>query len=335
MSKRRVIFDFGSTFFTVYSEGRVLLRKPCAIIMKKSLQLSVASTGWEALSRQDEVSEEEFFMRPVRKGAVAHREGCVLLIKSYIAEALGRFCRPSLCVLIGCGLNAEQRLQIEEAFVAAGYTDLFLMESLYGLLPTMERLSVKVGVIIGGETAEVGIFEGGRLISGYSVSIGSATVNERIKDYVRENYKLILSEEGAEELKLKASTLYPNDMTRVTASGKDALTGKVKKFTLTAKELYADTAYVYSRILKVADAALTAAPLEIVRAVAKTGVLFAGGGSFEEGLRDYASSALQLPVIAGGEGLPSSGAEKLASNDDFRNSYLDLKRNSTYTRLRR
>ena len=326
MSKKRIIFDFGSTYFTIFSEGRLLLRKPSAIILKRTLQPVAVATGEEALRRRDEITEDELFMRPVRKGAVSHREGCKILIKDYISEVFGKFSRPPICVLVNCSLSIEQRHDVEKVFVEAGYADIFLMEGLMGLIPSATERGIKVGVLIGGENTEVGIFHGGKILSGYSVDMGSNTVNERIKAYVRENYKLIISDESAEDLKLNVSSMYKDDSTRFTVAGKDSITGRVKKLTLSAREVFADTAFVFNRILKIIGAALLAAPLDIARAVEHTGILFAGYGSLHCGLRDYCSQGLQVPVAVAEtkDRMPFIGAEKLIGDPVFLSDYLSL-----------
>lgn len=328
MRKDRAIFDFGSTNFTIFTEGKIALRRPCAVILKRSLTPSIIAYGADAVARRDDITAEELYVKPVRKGAVAHKEACILLIKSILTEVFGKFSKPPLCVLVNCGLNAEQRLEIEKVFVDAGYADIFLMESLLGLMPSMAKYGIKTGVIVGGESTEVGIFEGGKLIIGYSLDIGSDTVNERIKGFVRENFKLNISEDGAEELKKNAASLFPNDYTRVTVTGKDALTGRAKRLSVTAKELYRETAYVFGRILKVIDAALMSAPIETVREVEKTGILFAGYGSLQEGLREFSAKNLKLPVFVAdaNSGLPFSGAAILANDDNFLSEYMDLKK---------
>lgn len=328
MQKDRVIFDFGSTYFTVFAGGRTLLRKPAAVVVKRSLRPVAVAIGDEAIKYRSDISDDELFLRPVKKGAVAHKFGCALLVKEYLAEACGRLNRPSICVLIGCGLNPEQKLEIEKVFVEAGYTDVFLMESLLGLVPFLQNKNIKIGVIIGGETTEIGIFEGGRIVSGYSLDIGSNTQNERIKDFVKDNYKLVISDESAEEIKLKASSLYPNDLSKCAVVGSDALTGRGKRLVLTAKEVHSEALYVYGRILKVIDAALLAAPVEISQAVADTGILFTGYGSRQEGLRDFTTKTLKVPAtfLDPDKGAIFAGAAKLASQEEFLADYLKLEK---------
>ncbi len=327
MRKNRIIFDFGSTYFTIYSEGRLLLRKPTAIVLKKSLQPQIVATGAEALKRKDAVNSDELYLRPVKKGAVAHREGCILLIKSYLAEAVGRFKLPKLCVLVGCGLQSEQRIEIEKVFVDAGYSDIILMESLLGLvLPAKER-GLKAGLIIGGETTDFGVFDDGKLILGYTLELGSGTVNERIKTYVRDRYKLNVSDGGAEDLKLKAASLYPDDMSMASIAGKDAITGKQKKLMIKSDEIYKETTFVYSRIINMIAAALEATPIGIAQDVVTDGILVAGYGSFMEGFVTYATNKLEeTPIILAEltDRMPFSGAETLINDSAFEREYLGV-----------
>lgn len=328
MRDKRIIFDFGSTNFTLYSDGRLLLRKPTAIVLKKSLQPQIVATGAEALKKKDSVNSDEMFLRPVKKGAVAHREGCILLIKNYVSEALGRFKLPKFCVLIGCGLQAEQRREIEKVFVDAGFSDIILMESLLGLMPSCEERGLKAGLIIGGETTEFGVFNDGKLVLGYTLEIGSGTVNERIKAYIRDKYKLNISDSGAEELKLKVASLYSDDMAVSDVAGKDSVSGKQKRLFIKSDEIYKETTFVYGRIVNTVMAALEATPIDIVQSVALDGILVAGYGSFMEGLVTYMTTKLEeMPIILAEitDRMPFSGAEKLVSDDAFVDEYLGLR----------
>lgn len=331
MKKKKLIFDFGSTYFSIFSEGRLLLRKPSAVILKKSLQPLAVSVGDEAVERKDALLSDEHFVRPVRKGAVAHREGCILLIKNYVTEAVGRFAFPHICVLVSCGLASEQRTEIEKAFVDAGYVDVMLMESLMGMMPACNDRKLKAALIIGGDMTEFGLFDDSKLLNAYSLDIGSDTVNQRIKNFMRDKYKLNVSDKDLEEIKIGASSLYSEDLTRISVSGRDAITGKVKKVSISAKELYSETVYVFGRIMKVVEAALTVAPIETVKEVAKTGLLVAGYGSGQEGFVNFASSYLRLPIIVAGieERLPLDGAEKLILQPQFEDEYLGINKKNT------
>lgn len=329
LGKSKVVVDFGSTYFTIFSEGRLLLRKPSAVILKKSLRPCLISAGEEAVKRMYDVTGEELFIFPIRKGAVVHREGCVLMIHEYLRLACGK--RPlSLCVLVGCGLSPEQRLDIEKVFLQAGFTDIFLMESLWGLKPSCERFGIKAGLIIGGENTEIGIFEGGKPVIAYSLDVGGATINARIKDFVRDNYKIVISEESAERLKRDAASLYEDDTTKIFVSGKDVLTGRIKKIGIGAKELYPEAVYVFARILKVLSACLISAPAETVQSVEKTGILIAGYGSLFSGVSDYFASNLEVPVYVARveDRLPFVGAEILASDESFVADYLNLRKST-------
>lgn len=333
MKTKTIIFDFGSDYFTIYADGRLLLRKPCAVIIKRTLQPTVVAYGEDAVARMNDVTNEEMFWRPVKKGAVAHREGCILMVRTCIAEAIGKLARPTVCVLVGCGLSPEQRLEIQRIFVDAGYTDVFLMENLMGIMPYAATLGIKAGIIIGGETTDIGIFDGNNLISGYTIDIGADTVDEKIKAYISDNYKLVISDAGAAELKSLVASLYRNDYSRYSVTGLDAITGRAKKLTVNGKELYRSTSFVYARILKVLDAALTAAPIDIIREVERTGILIAGIGSRQVGLSDYVTDTLKVPchIVDEKRNLPLAGAAELCADKNFVDEYLGITQPKTYS----
>ncbi len=323
--KNRVIFDFGSSYFTIFADGKVLLREPTAIIIKKSIRPVAIAIGDDAVRMQKDISGDELFVRPVKKGAVAHKGACTLLIKGFFADIFGKIRKPSVCVLIGCGLNPEQKNEIERVFIDAGIADVYLMESLLGLNAILRENKQKIGVIIGGETTEIGMFEGGKIISGYSIDIGSNTVNERIMESLAENYKLTISEESAEELKKNCASLYNNDLTKFAVIGADSITGRGKKIVFSAKDIHQEVVYVYGRILKVIDGVLLSAPISLLETIQTTGIYFAGYGSLQEGLRDYFARTLQMPVIiADDKNVHLAGASVLANDEAFLEDYLKL-----------
>ena len=71
---------------------------------------------------------------------------------------------------------------------------------------------------------------------------------------------------------------------------------------------------------------MSAAPIEILRKIAETGVLIAGSGSRQEGLADYVEKNLLLPahIAEPADCLPWAGAEKLANDPEFVKNYLRI-----------
>lgn len=320
MSGKAAIFDFDSSAFTVYAGGRKLLSVPAAAVIKRSVKPSLVSYGKEALERRERIGDDELFVRPVKDGAVAHRDGAILLIEKCLRLA---GISDNLCVLTACSLNDEQRRETEKVFAEAGVTDFFLAEKLLGLLPSLNGYSARAGMFLGDSLSEAGIFGEEGLISGCSVDIGPAAVRERLRDRIRKDYNLEITDETAEYAAERCATLYRNDFTRADVVGSDSITGRAKELSFTADDLHDETEYVYSRIVKVLPAMLTSAPKEVVDSVLRNGIVVCGSGVIE-GFREFLYETSRIKCVVISENELYDGVEKLISDPDWTSNYLGL-----------
>lgn len=306
MAKKRVVFDFGSTNISIYSEDMLLLRVPTTLIMKRSLHSGIIFYGNEAIEKQNQLVDDEFmFVRPIQKGAIVHYEGARLLVKEILQSLFGHTYNIEICVLISCGLEIEQKKDIEKIFVTNGYSDVYLLESILALSPILEKNESNVVCILGGDMVEVGVIINNRngeivenkIISGYSLDLGGNFINERIKKNIEENYKLQISDKEIEEIKIKVGSLFAKDMSSYSCMGIDVISGKKKKMTLTNREIYKSIIFVYTRIVKLIDSVLLVAPKEILDNILIKGIVIAGGGAEITGLEEYFYKNLSLPII--------------------------------------
>ncbi|NLL56768.1 MAG: hypothetical protein GX242_06110 [Clostridiales bacterium] len=327
MSKIKVVCDFGSTYFSLFSGKELLLRIPSAVIIKRSLHPSLIFCGQEAIKRQHLVTEEEMFVRPIQNGTIAHYEGVRLLIKEAFKSVFKFSNSMDICVLISCGLEISQKREIEKAFVSCGYSSIFLMESVVALSPIAQKYGVDVVSIIGGDMVELGILNGREIISAYSLDMGGNVINKKIAEHILDLYKLNVGYQECEKVKLNIGSLFAGDNSSYSLTGKDVLTGKPKKLVISAKEVYQQVIYAFTRIIKLIDGALTVAPVSVVKDIENKGILIAGAGASMLGLEEYIYKKLNLPSFI--EQKPYltqlSGAYKLMQDQAFINGYLGLK----------
>ncbi|HOO22200.1 MAG TPA: rod shape-determining protein [Clostridia bacterium] len=326
MSRIKVVCDFGSAYFSLYSENELLLRMPSAVIIKRSLNPVALYCGEEALKRQSQVTEEELFVKPIQNGSVAHFEGIRLLIKEAMKKVFGIRTDMEICVLISCGLEITQKREIEKAFVTGGYTNIYLMESVVALAPIAEEYGTEVVCVIGGDLVEFAILNGRKILSGYSLDMGGNAINRKIIEHIEDLYKLNIKWRESEAAKLGIGSLFARDTSSFSLTGRDILTGKPKKLVISAKEIYEQIIYVFTRIIKLIDGALSVAPASCVQNIETKGVLFAGGGAAVLGLEEYIYKKLNIPVFL--EEKPYlthlRGAYQLMQDEAFINSYLGI-----------
>lgn len=326
MSRIKAVCDFGSTYFSIFSDDKLLLRMPSALIIKRSLHPYTMFSGKEALEKQDGITDEEMFVRPIKNGYITHFEGAKLLIKESMKKCFGRMTSMEICVLISSGLNVAQKRDIERAFVSSGYGNIYLMESILALAPSAARQNIEVVCIIGGDLVEFGILNGRKIVSAYSLDMGSAVINEKIITYISDVYKLNISYRESEAIKINIGSLFQRDTSTYSLTGRDILTGKPKKLVISSKDIYEQIIYVFTRIIKLIDGALMVAPTQCVENIIHKGIIFAGGGSQILGLEEYICKKLDIPVFL--EEKPYlimlKGAYKLIQDNKFINDYLGI-----------
>lgn len=306
MKNRKIVFDFGSTNISVFSDGVLLLRVPAVLIMRRSLNSSVVFYGKEAIVKKEQASGDEFmWIRPIQKGAIAHYEGARLLVKEILQNLFGLNKGMEICVLISCGLEIEQKKDIEKLFVTNGYSNVYLMESILALSPILDKVGANVVCILGGDLVDVGVlmpnsdkgYREYKIISGYSLDLGGNLINERIKKNIEQEYKLQISDEDIEEIKIKVGSLFANDMSSYSCTGLDIISGKKKKITITNREIYKSITFIFQRIIKLIDGVLLVAPKNILDNILEKGIVFAGGGAAVTGLEEFIYQNLTLPCF--------------------------------------
>ncbi len=322
----KLIFDFDSDNITIFYKGRIVFKQPSAIIITKNLYPSVVMYGTEATQNEQNVSEEEMFVLPIRKGVIAHFDGVKLLIKSAIRQLKIKLSIAEVCVLVSCCLDIEQKRDIERAFIGAGCSNVYLLERLLVLDNLTQKYDSPFVCYIGGEESDVAILQDKRIISGYSLDIGKSTVNAMLNSSFEENYRIKLSYAESQRTLSELVSLYADDITRVEIIGADILSAGSKRISICSKDIYQAVEHMYSRILKMLEGALMASPGDIVQKVADKGIIFAGAGAQVEGFAEYVHKKLKVPpIIIDSQQLFLQECFYLISNEEWLSHYLGIK----------
>lgn len=295
MLKNKFFVDIGSVYTKVYS-NIVLLKEPTCIILRSGgLTPKTVACGRLAELRKHLIAEDEQFINPVKEGAIMHFGGAVAMLKEYLKRA-GVKKNSEITAYFPCSLSVQQRQDIEKVFIAAGYKNVALNESLLSLKPYIATYRNMAVVDIGGSRSDVGIINEDGIVAAYSINIGGATVTERIINTVERLYNLNISFAAAEKLKLGIGSLYDFDTSSMTVSGRDIITGAAKSVEVYASDIYEDIAHCYKRIIKIIEGLLVVAPLECIEGLNSRGIFALGGGSKMRGFDDFLYKQLALPL---------------------------------------
>ena len=95
-------------------------------------------------------------------------------------------------------------------------------------------------VDIGGGTSEVAVISLGGIVVSQSIRVGGDELDEAIINYVKREYKLLIGQQTAEEVKLEIGSAYPlEEEVQAEIRGRDLVSGLPKTVVLTSEEVRA------------------------------------------------------------------------------------------------
>jgi rod shape-determining protein MreB and related proteins len=152
-------------------------------------------------------------------------------------------------------------------------------------------------VDIGGGTTEVAVISLGGIVVSRSLRVGGYEMDEAIVRYMRDRRRLLIGQERAEEAKIAVgSAIEVGGIPATQASGRDLVSGGLRRIRLTAEEVREALQRPVSQIVDTVKQTLEATPPELAADIANTGIVLVGGGSLLRGLAELLRTETQLPV---------------------------------------
>ena len=118
-----------------------------------------------------------------------------------------------------------------------------------------------------------------------SIRVGGDELDEAIVNYVKREYKLMIGQQTAEEVKLEIGSAHPMpEEVQAEIRGRDLVSGLPKTIVLTSEEVRAALDEPVSQIIDAVKETLDRTPPELASDIMDRGIMLAGGGSLLQGL---------------------------------------------------
>jgi rod shape-determining protein MreB len=295
--------DLGTANTVVYIRGEgIVLFEPSVIAIDEPSG-AVQAVGDEAKRMIGRTPARIRATRPLRHGVIADYEVTEEMLRHFLAKANGhRRTHRRVVLCVPSGITDVEERAVKEATLTAGAREAALIEepmagAIGAGLPIAEP-SGNMVVDIGGGTTEVAVISLGGMVVARSLRVGGYEMDEAIVRFVRDNLKLLIGQEGAEEAKIEVgSALETDDVPSSTeVSGRDLVTGGLRRSSLTADEARAALRRPVQQIVEAVKDTLEATPPELAADIANRGIVLVGGGALLRGLDELMRLETQLPV---------------------------------------
>ena len=304
-----IAVDLGTANTVAFVRGEGIVLFEPSVVAMDTVSHEVLAVGAEARQMIGRTPATISATRPLRHGVIADFEVTERMLRHFIRKAIGRrFGHPRAVICVPSGITEVERRAVEEATVAAGAREAYLIEepmaaAIGADLPVAEPVGSMV-VDIGGGTTEVAVVALGGIVVSSSVRVGGYEMDDAIVDAVRKRHTLVIGQERAEEVKIEIGSAreYGGDLvedaprTQAEVAGRDQLTGLLRRIALDEDEVRAALEGPLARITDAVTEVLERTPPELAADVFDRGIALVGGGALLRRLDERLRAETGVPV---------------------------------------
>jgi rod shape-determining protein MreB and related proteins len=319
--------DLGTANILVYSKNKgIALNEPSVVAIDTETK-NVLAVGKEAKEMIGKTPGKIVAIRPLKDGVIADFDITTEMLKHIMRKASKKvgfhIRKPNVIVCTPSGSTSVERRAIQDAVRNAGAKKVHLIEepvaaAIGAGLPVDEPVA-NVVVDIGGGTTEVAIISFGGVVACHSIRIAGDRLDDDIMQYVRKEYSVLIGERTAERIKMEIGyALVDHDELTMEVRGRDLVTGLPKTITLSSYEIRDAMKESLLHILEAIRATLEDCPAELSGDIVDRGVILTGGGALMNGMQDWLSKEIVVPVH-----LASNPLESVAIGTGKALKYID------------
>ena len=211
---RDMAVDLGTANTLVYVRGRgIVLSEPSVVAIDQRTG-DVHAVGVEAKRMLGRTPGTISAIRPLKDGVIADFDVTEQMLRHFIQKVhQHRFAHPRVVVCVPSGVTGVEKRAVEEATLSAGARQAYLIEepmaaAIGAGLPVAEPTGNMI-VDIGGGTTEVAVISLGGIVVSQSLRVGGDEMDEAIVNHIKKEYKLLIGQQTAEEIKLEIGSALP------------------------------------------------------------------------------------------------------------------------------
>jgi rod shape-determining protein MreB len=329
--------DLGTANTLVYVKGRgIIINEPSVVAVNEKTGRVVA-VGRQAKEMLGRTPAHIRAVRPVVDGVISDFEITEEMISYLInkAEEKGKkMLGPRVVVGVPSGVTNVETRAVRDATRNVGAREVHIIEepmaAAIGIrLPIHDAVGSMI-VDIGGGTTDIAVIALGGIVRSKNLKIAGDRLNADIMSYIRGEFKILVGEKTAEDVKIRIGAVLPESAPLETAiKGRDLVTGLPREVIVTDSDIREAISQSIEVLLESVKEVLETTPPEVLSDVMQNGIYLVGGGALLRGLGPALSEYVHLPVhiaedpltaVARGTGIVLEDIERyrdlLITNDD-------------------
>lgn len=298
--------DLGTANTLVYVRGEgIIINEPSVVALNQKTGRVVA-IGGEAKKMIGRTPAHIVALRPLVEGVISDFEVTAEMLNYFIKKVHSRasqlFARPRVVIGIPSSVTEVERKAVRDAALNAGAREVYLVEepmaaAVGARLPIQEPVGNMI-IDLGGGTTDIAVISLGGIVVSKNLRIAGDRFNEDIASYARDEFKLLIGEKTAEDVKISVGSVWKtNEVLEGVLRGRDLVTGLPREVLVTDGDIRLALSKSIRTIVDAVKAAIEDTPPELVSDLMHRGILLVGGGSLIRGLDRLIEKEIKIPVF--------------------------------------
>jgi len=296
--------DLGTANTRVYVKGQgIVINEPSVVAVNQKTGRVVA-VGGQAKEMLGRTPAHIMAIRPLVDGVISDFEVAEEMIVYFINKAQKeskKFFGPRVLVGIPSGVTNVEARAVRDATKNAGAREVHIVEqpmaAAIGVRMPIHEPAGNMVIDIGGGTTDIAVISLGGIVRSKSLKIAGDKLNTDIISYVRNEFKILIGEKTAEDIKIAIGIVLP-ELTPFESSirGRDLVTGLPREVVLTDSDIREAVSQSIDSLVDSVKEVLETTPPEILADVMQRGIFLVGGGALIRGLDKLIQNLVKIPV---------------------------------------
>ncbi|MCB9811952.1 rod shape-determining protein [Candidatus Nomurabacteria bacterium] len=297
--------DLGTANTLVYVKGKgIVLSEPTIVAINKKTGQLVA-VGNAAKTMQGRTPAHIEVVRPLVEGVISDfevTEEMLVYLINKVRDEMRTLIAPRVLIGVPCGITNVEMRAARDAARNAGARDVFLIEepmaaAIGAKLPVSKAVGSMI-IDIGGGTANIAVISYGGIVTARNLRLAGDHLNASIVSYIRDQFKVLVGENTAEEAKVRLAAITGSDDSKeLVVRGRDVVTGLPREVVITEVDIRDAISQSVDTIVETVRSVLEITPPEVLADIMQRGIHLSGGGALIPGFATLLEEVIGVPVI--------------------------------------
>lgn len=304
MLGRDIGIDLGTANILIHVKGRGIVLNEPAVVAIDSQTGRVLAVGDEAFRMVGRTPGNIIATRPLKDGVIADFDTTESMLKHFLEKVRvkGWFTKPRILICCPTNITSVEQKAIREAAEKSGGKNVYIEEepkvAAVGAGMDIYQPSGNMVIDIGGGTTDVAVLSMGEIVTAQSIKVAGDRFDQDILAYIKKEYKLLIGERTAEDIKKEVGTVFPGSRDQsLDIRGRDLVNGLPRTITVRSEEIRKAMEEAVDQIVQAAKNVLEQTPPELSADIIDRGVIITGGGAYLHGIDQLLSEELKVPVM--------------------------------------